>query len=127
VVNIHLLNTVTMYPYKHIPNTSSLSSSPCCQLQAGLEVDINKDRQERIDQLRKGNTTSFRMNKPRAQRRPPVGGKWSASEDSQLKVIVAEHGPKNWKKIADILGETRTDVQCLHRWNKVRAGGLSMS
>ena len=62
---------------------------------------------------------SFRMNKPRAQRRPPVGGNWASSEDMKLKAIVAEHGPKNWKKIADILGETRTDVQCLHRWNKV--------
>lgn len=26
--------------------------------------------------------------------------------------------PKNWKKIADHL-EDRTDVQCLHRWQKV--------
>ena len=78
------------------------------------------DRQQRIDQLRtSGNTTSFRMSKPRAQRRPPVGGKWTSSEDTKLKGIVAEHGPKNWKKIADILGDTRTDVQCLHRWNKV--------
>jgi hypothetical protein len=90
------------------------------QLQAGLEVNEAMDRQQRIDQLRtSGNTTSFRMSKPRAQRRPPVGGKWTSSEDTKLKGIVAEHGPKNWKKIADILGDTRTDVQCLHRWNKV--------
>ena len=27
------------------------------QLQAGLEVNINMDRQDRIDQLRQGNTT----------------------------------------------------------------------
>ena len=82
------------------------------------------DRQDRIEQLRQGNVTSFRMNKPRAQRRPPVGGKWSTAEDTLLKGIVAEHGPKNWKKIADILGDTRTDVQCLHRWNKVLRPGL---
>lgn len=33
--------------------------------------------------------------------------------------MVDMHGPKNWKKIAELLGDTRTDVQCLHRWNKV--------
>jgi hypothetical protein len=27
-------------------------------------------------------------------------------------------GPKNWKRIAERL-EYRTDVQCLHRWQKV--------
>jgi len=27
-------------------------------------------------------------------------------------------GPKNWKRIAERL-DCRTDVQCLHRWQKV--------
>ena len=35
-----------------------------------------------------------------------------------------EEGPKNWKKVASMLGATRTDVQCLHRWNKVLKPGL---
>ena len=29
-----------------------------------------------------------------------------------------EHGARNWKKIAGFF-EERTDVQCLHRWQKV--------
>lgn len=29
-----------------------------------------------------------------------------------------QQGPKNWKKIASYF-EDRTDVQCLHRWQKV--------
>lgn len=33
--------------------------------------------------------------------------------------IVQFHGPKCWKKIASLLGPVRTDVQCLHRYNKV--------
>jgi hypothetical protein len=40
------------------------------------------------------------MNKPRAQRRPPVGGKWSKDEDRRLKEIVEAFGPKNWKKVS---------------------------
>ncbi|GMI31519.1 hypothetical protein TeGR_g4031 [Tetraparma gracilis] len=61
---------------------------------------------------------------PRAERKPPVGGKWSAAEDARLKEIVEGHGAKNWKNIAALLGTLRNDVQCLHRWNKVLKPGL---
>jgi hypothetical protein len=38
---------------------------------------------------------------------------------------VAAVGPQNWKMIAtDYLGEQRSDVQCLHRWQKVLQPGL---
>lgn len=57
--------------------------------------------------------------RPRAQRKASLGGKWSNEEDQFLKEIVQEHGAKCWKKVAGLLGTTRTDVQCLHRWNKV--------
>jgi hypothetical protein len=34
-------------------------------------------------------------------------------------------GPKNWKKISEeFLGGKRSDVQCLHRWQKVLRPGL---
>ena len=35
-----------------------------------------------------------------------------------LKKVVRKYGAKNWKKIASFLKD-RTDVQCLHRWQKV--------
>ena len=35
-----------------------------------------------------------------------------------MKKVVRKYGAKNWKKIASFLKE-RTDVQCLHRWQKV--------
>ena len=38
------------------------------------------------------------LSKPRAQRRPPIGGKWTAEEDDQLRRVVSIHGAKNWKK-----------------------------
>jgi len=46
--------------------------------------------------------------------------KWSAEEDELLRASVAQHGGKNWKKIAyTAFGQSKTDVQCLHRWQKV--------
>ena len=62
----------------------------------------------------------------RAQRKPSIGGKWTAEEDQNLLKIVDKHGPKKWKKISELLDDAmaekkrgRTDIQCLHRWTKV--------
>ncbi|CCI41534.1 unnamed protein product [Albugo candida] len=40
------------------------------------------------------------------------------------KLRAAEHQGRNWRHIAKELGNQRTDVQCLHRWNKVLKPGL---
>lgn len=45
-------------------------------------------------------------------------GKWTEVEDDALRSAVKEFGGKSWKKIASRL-PGRTDVQCLHRWQKV--------
>jgi hypothetical protein len=50
-------------------------------------------------------------------------GKWTVKEDEVLKYAVTKHGGRNWKRIADYL-EGRSDVQCLHRWQKVLRPGL---
>lgn len=42
-------------------------------------------------------------------------GRWSADEDALLKELVAEHGNKNWKRIATRL-PGRSDKQCWGRW-----------
>ena len=53
------------------------------------------------------------------------GGRWTKEEDEKLKVAVTGAGAKNWKKISkEFMDGTRTDVQCLHRWNKVLRPGL---
>ena len=47
-------------------------------------------------------------------------GKWTAVEDEKLRVAVNACGGKNWKRIAQAaFGDTKSDVQCLHRWQKV--------
>eukprot|EP00037_Helgoeca_nana_P027031 m.307369 g.307369 ORF g.307369 m.307369 type:complete len:1576 (-) comp27382_c0_seq1:237-4964(-) len=44
--------------------------------------------------------------------------RWTSAEDALLRQAVAANGGKNWKKVAETL-PTRTEVQCLHRWQKV--------
>lgn len=50
-------------------------------------------------------------------------GKWTTEEDEILRNAVMKHGGRNWKKISEYL-DGRTDVQCLHRWQKVLRPGL---
>ncbi|XP_051119473.1 transcription factor MYB3R-1-like isoform X2 [Andrographis paniculata] len=45
-------------------------------------------------------------------------GQWTAEEDEILRMAVHRFKGKNWKKIAECFRD-RTDVQCLHRWQKV--------
>ncbi|XP_019414938.1 PREDICTED: myb-related protein 3R-1-like [Lupinus angustifolius] len=45
-------------------------------------------------------------------------GQWTAEEDEILCKAVERFKGKNWKKIAECFKD-RTDVQCLHRWQKV--------
>ena len=39
-------------------------------------------------------------------------------QDEMLKQAVHTHKGKSWKKISEYFDD-RTDVQCLHRWQKV--------
>jgi hypothetical protein len=45
-------------------------------------------------------------------------GNWTPEEDEILSRAVHQFQGKNWKKIAEFFPD-RTDVQCLHRWQKV--------
>ncbi|EPS72406.1 hypothetical protein M569_02355, partial [Genlisea aurea] len=45
-------------------------------------------------------------------------GQWTQEEDEVLRIAVQRFKGKNWKKIAECFKD-RTDVQCLHRWQKV--------
>uniref|UniRef100_A0A7S2PJ93 Uncharacterized protein n=1 Tax=Leptocylindrus danicus TaxID=163516 RepID=A0A7S2PJ93_9STRA len=95
--------------------------------------NINGDTSEDFDEKKSKSNVSGMPNwdermkkslKPRRSRRPPVGGKWSTSEDEKLISLVDTYGPKNWKKISRLLGDVRNDVQCLHRYNKVLKPGI---
>lgn len=52
-------------------------------------------------------------------------GRWTADEDDLLRQAVDKYEGRNWKKIASMaFEESKTDVQCLHRWQKVLRPGL---
>lgn len=42
----------------------------------------------------------------------------ATTQDALLRNAVKQHNGKNWKRIAEYF-DGRTDVQCLHRWQKV--------
>ena len=61
---------------------------------------------------------------PRSMTPSAGAGRWTHEHDAHLREAVQKHGAKNWKKIAESMGCARSDVQCLHRWNKVIKPGL---
>ena len=69
------------------------------------------------------------VNSPISVRVPAISNthqhhnKWTPEEDTILRSAVEAHGAKNWKQIATAL-PLRSDVQCLHRWQKVLKPGL---
>lgn len=48
---------------------------------------------------------------------PQKRGPWSNGEDTRLIMLVQDHGPLNWVRIAEILG-TRTPKQCRERYHQ---------
>lgn len=97
------------------------------------DVDLDEELDEELktfvaesysDQLSNSTESIQRLGKNFVPRRTSGPGRWTREEDEELKKIVNELGPKNWKNIAERLGINRTDVQCLHRWNKVLKPGL---
>mmetsp|Transcript_3218 Transcript_3218/g.12292 ORF Transcript_3218/g.12292 Transcript_3218/m.12292 type:complete len:562 (-) Transcript_3218:290-1975(-) len=62
-----------------------------------------------------GDDTAKRRRGP--VRRSKKGG-WTKEEDEILREAVKEFNGRSWKKIAERL-PNRTNVQCLHRWQKV--------
>ena len=52
-------------------------------------------------------------------------GRWTSEEDKLLAYWVSKYDGKNWKRIAEsAFGASKSDVQCLHRWQKVLKPGL---
>ena len=72
--------------------------------------ELNNPQKEQSDSVKREFKTSIR-------------GNWTIEEDELLREAVKKYGGRNWKKISDLIKD-RTDVQCLHRWQKVLRPGL---
>lgn len=87
--------------------------------QGGDDRVITEDEPDDDDDELSGTTEDIKGGRGKKSTASLTGGKWTTEEDNLLREIVEKHGAKSWKKVASLLGSTRTDVQCLHRWNKV--------
>lgn len=128
-------------PLSSAPLTSSSSipsSSPIPTKRTYKKNSIKKEKTPKLDMsiVDDATITTLDENSPRANLDDDQDdddddldgdksprGKWSVEEDESLKLAVQQHGGRNWKKISDCL-IGRTDVQCLHRWQKVLRPGL---
>ncbi|GMJ06617.1 hypothetical protein HRI_004330900 [Hibiscus trionum] len=86
------------------------------QLRIAVEVFGESDWQSVASTLkgRTGTQCSNRWKKSLHPTRQRVG-RWTRDEDKRLKVAVMLFGPKNWRKLAEVV-PGRTQVQCRERW-----------
>lgn len=87
------------------------------------DYDDDEDEDEDNNERDYSSTPISTVDGEMSPRRSGSRGKWTPEEDEILKKAVEKHGGRNWKKISDLL-DGRTDVQCLHRWQKVLRPGL---
>jgi len=108
---------VTIKP-PNLPVTPSPPQAARTQSIGTVEHKVLSTSEDRPNKRASGKKEVTRPTKRRASM-----GKWTEDEDEQLRRAVKKHNAKNWKKIAtDLPG--RSDVQCLHRWQKVLKPGL---
>ncbi|KAK7311794.1 hypothetical protein RJT34_10156 [Clitoria ternatea] len=99
----------------------SLSSSHsehfhlCLAFNFLIEVTIPTPSDGVVDGVQKIRALHGRTTGPT---RRSTKGQWTPEEDEILRKAVQRFKGKNWKKIAECFKD-RTDVQCLHRWQKV--------
>ncbi|CAK9857263.1 unnamed protein product [Sphagnum jensenii] len=99
-------NTTVMFQHVCTSTENMQQRSSACSSGAESDDDASRDHLPPVHGRTGGPT-----------RRSSKGG-WTAEEDEVLRRAVQLLKGKNWKKIAEFFTD-RTDVQCLHRWQKV--------
>jgi len=122
-------NTVELLTFEKVKTNVEKSAevkAPKVRFVAGKGISqVPVTPAEKECKVPKKSSTGLRTNPVTGETVCPAGGRWSKHEDTLLRGAVEKYGPKNWKKISEIaFGCSRTDVQCLHRWQKVLKPGL---
>lgn len=94
-------------------------------LPPGVSLPKKKSRPTSSKKTANGDAKARSKRKGTEPTGPGGSGRWTKEEDAKLRSAVAAVGAKNWKRISiEFLDGRRSDVQCLHRWNKVLKPGL---
>lgn len=114
--------------------TNQYRTMPAVQIEYGTDNRLGPKRQ-RTSECHDENENRFpndSSDEPNNKRSSPeddestgtkAKGPWTEEEDTILQDAVAEFGGKNWKMVASRLNG-RTDIQCLHRWQKALKPGI---
>lgn len=104
------------------PEKKKIVKSPCLE-----EKDATGSLTPHLEELNHpiyiASSTNLHEDPTSESKRRPSKGNWTLHEDETLRNAVGTHEGKNWKRIAECLAG-RTDVQCLHRWQKVLKPGI---
>ncbi|WOL09316.1 Myb-related protein 3R-1-like isoform X1 [Canna indica] len=92
-----------------------MASDKRCNVEK-VEVPFSSvDQEGNVGEIPRQKSLNGRVTGPT---RRSTKGNWTAEEDAILCQAVKYYKGKNWKRIAECFPD-RTDVQCLHRWQKV--------
>ncbi|KAF8088150.1 hypothetical protein N665_0550s0009 [Sinapis alba] len=79
---------------------------------------MKRETEMKAPNVTEGNLQQGKHGRMSGPARRSTKGQWTPEEDEVLCKAVERFQGKNWKKIAECVKD-RTDVQCLHRWQKV--------
>ncbi|CAL9079172.1 unnamed protein product, partial [Musa textilis] len=82
------------------------------------ELDVGEAKAERAPEVPPSFSSRVPARKISGPTRRSTKGGWTNEEDAILSRAVKEFDGRNWKRIAEAF-PGRTDIQCLHRWQKV--------
>lgn len=101
----------------------NVSSSPVKSGAASIhKTPLTLDKKY-LEPLTSLSSAPFSTSRSETPGKNTIRGNWTEAEDELLRNAVAEYLGKNWKRIAERIPD-RSDVQCLHRWQKVLRPGL---
>ncbi|XP_064946953.1 transcription factor MYB3R-2-like isoform X3 [Musa acuminata AAA Group] len=82
------------------------------------ELDVGEAKAERAPEVPPSFSSPVPPRKISGPTRRSTKGGWTNEEDAILSRAVKQFDGRNWKRIAEAF-PGRTDIQCLHRWQKV--------
>eukprot|EP00743_Colponemidia_sp_Colp-15_P008269 GILK01008976.1.p1 GENE.GILK01008976.1~~GILK01008976.1.p1 ORF type:complete len:474 (-),score=51.92 GILK01008976.1:80-1468(-) len=104
-------------------DTDSSVHSPSTNVLASRKRDRTDSQESALDKLDTIDTEDALTQNALGKKRTYWKGRWTPHEDALLRQAVIEHKSRNWKQIAEHL-VGKSDLQCLHRWQKVLKPGL---